>query len=99
MATCSAEVSALASVVTTRPHTVYFAFAHEMVGCLIYRKQQQLILVRLVGIMLQISIIILFRLSLKISSLCSILFFYATDSIIILHLVAIIKLVTPFSAI
>ena len=30
---------------------------------------------RLVGIMLQISIIILFRISLKISSLCSILFF------------------------
>ena len=32
-------------------------------------------MVRLVGIMLQISIIILFRISLKLSSLCSILFF------------------------
>ena len=40
----------------------------------------------LVGIKLQISIIILFQISLKISSLCSILFFYAYDSISILHL-------------
>ena len=48
-------------------------------------------LFRLVGIMLQISmlqisVIILFRISLKISSLCSFYSFYATDSIIILHL-------------
>jgi len=41
------------------------------------------IVARLVGIMLQIFIIILFQISLKISSLCS---FYASDSIIILHL-------------
>ena len=38
------------------------------------------------GIKLQISIIIQFQISLKISSLCPILFFYAYDSISILHL-------------
>ena len=41
---------------------------------------------KLVGIILQTSIIILFQISPKISSLCSILFFYAYDLIIILQL-------------
>ena len=41
---------------------------------------------KIVGIMLQISFIILFEISLKIFSLCSILFFYASPSITISYL-------------
>ena len=45
-----------------------------------------MLLFMLVGIMLQISIIILFQISFKISHYTKFYSFYASDSIIILHL-------------